>query len=322
MPTANKILLLIFLCFSSTMALSAQSYSEYDPRGWEYDFSASLETSLLRGKSKELVYLQSDGRKLSELAWDLTDVPMLGLKLQADVNEDWIVTLGGWRNIGPGSGIMVDTDWRLPSDPNFWTDQSIHNVDLVKGEILDFSLAYRLLALRDYPFAFRLKAGLRYISWKWEDFLISTIGSSSPSGGGLRDISLPGSGERGIDYSQWFTVPYLGAEFESTLFQTQVIARGSASSWVFARDRDFHRNRQTLFEESATGGRYYSLGIELKRMLFELVELSLAYDFEQVREVRADTLVTSLILPPKKFEDGAGISYRSQRLTLGIIYNF
>lgn len=72
--------------------------------------SVSIATSLgmLGGKSKELVYDASNGRKISQLDWKIKNVAILKADFFWDAYSFLTLNVRGWTSLASGSGHMDD----------------------------------------------------------------------------------------------------------------------------------------------------------------------------------------------------------------------
>ncbi len=288
--------------------------------GSNLKFEGNLSTGVLNGTVWERVYSpETDGRKLSELRWELKDIPILKGYFQATYKEKLSIMIEGWTAIKKGDGIMTDRDWLRTSDANYWTHFSESDIDVKKGVMLDFNLAYNFYTLKNYLPNTKLTAliGYRYISWSFEDHLKYLIYSSNPNGGGLRDSFNLGNGRRAIDYTQWYTIPYLGINLELPFPSWELTTTLKYSPCTTGKDEDYHILRNLRFEEKGTGGTYFSAAIQANLPLYNNWSATIGLDYEKVKEMRADTTFSGLYFP-----DGASVAYDSHLITVGIKKTF
>jgi plasminogen activator len=278
---------------------------------------AGISMSILNGESRETVYdTDQDRRKISELFWDLKEVPLLGFHLRSEIFDDFRVDCNAQFNVEEGNGIMTDWDWMHPTSPEIWTSFSQHSVDVTKARIYDVNMSYSFYKFKEGRGKVRAIMGYKTLFWEWEDHVEFLVYSSNAGGGGLRDIFTPGSGERGIDYQQHFSIPYLGIgtefPYDPFYFDLQLIY----SHMVFAKDRDYHILRDLLFEEKSNNGEYYSLIAEVKWNFTKDWFLGLKANYERVKEIRTDIIITVDPFPHLIIPNAAGIAYDSYQVGL------
>ena len=70
------------------------------------------------------------------------------------------------------------------------------------------------------------------------------------------------AGERGIGYSQRFSMPYIGLVGQYRINDFEFNALFKFSDWVRAHDNDEHYMRDLTFREKTTSSRYYGTSID------------------------------------------------------------
>lgn len=310
---------MVFALFFLPLSLLASNNNAEILNSPNFRIQLGLDTSILNGEAREVVYdTDQDRRKISELFWDLKEVPMIGVHLRSDIFDDFRVDLNAKTNVAEGSGIMTDWDWLHPTDPSFWTHFSQSSVEVKKAVNLDINASYAFYKFDEGRGRIRAIGGFKYLFWKWEDHVDFLVYSSNPGGGAVRDLFVPKNGERAIDYQQHYSIPYfgIGAEYpyKKFVFDLRILY----SPFVVARDRDYHILRDLLFEEKANNGQYYSLGGEVKWNVFEDWYIGLNAQYEKVKEMRADLFVVVDSYPYLITPNGAGIAYESYQAGLSI----
>ncbi|MFT4553384.1 MAG: outer membrane protease [Chlamydiales bacterium] len=310
-------MLVLFICFPFLLLASKNETQIFNSPNFRLQLG--LDVSLLNGEARETVYdTDQDRRKISELFWDLKEIPMVGVHLRSDIFDDFRIDLNAKTNVAQGSGIMTDWDWLHPTDPSFWTNFSQSSVEVKDAQTFDLNASYAFFKFDEGRGRVRAIGGFKYLFWKWEDHIDYLVYSSNAGGGAVRDIFIPKNGERGIDYQQHFSIPYfgVGAEFpyKSFIFDLHILY----SPFVVARDRDYHILRDLLFEEKANNGQYYSFGGEAKWNVFKDWFLGLNIQYERVKEMRADTFIIVDPYPHLIIPNSAGIAYDSYQVGISI----
>ncbi|WP_367180808.1 omptin family outer membrane protease [uncultured Shewanella sp.] len=84
-------------------------YPEVIAENNQLTFEGAL--GVLDGSSTEIVY-ESTGRKLSQLDWDINNVPIIKLGANWDLNEQWTFKGRFWSVVtNNGNAHMEDRDW-------------------------------------------------------------------------------------------------------------------------------------------------------------------------------------------------------------------
>lgn len=286
------------------------------------DFRGKVSFGVLNGKAMENVYSAYDRRrKISELIWDLRDVPIVSLHLESFIRENFSLHIDYKTNLGGGSGHMTDRDYLWYEDPSYWTHFSQSVVDIRDLVQCDMNGSYSFYSMWDETVKCRFFAGFKYIYWKWEDHIQYLIYSSDPDSGSLRDIFSSLDGLRGINYEQTYQMPYFGLALDFHLGKALFNVYASYSCWVRAKDRDFHILRELTFEEAAENGKYYSCGATCSYPFKESYFLEVGIHYEKVAEMRSDTSIsdgyTKLVIP-----NSAGLGYHSSLANISFVKRF
>ena len=126
---------------------------------------AHMGVGYLNGDSSELVYGEN-GRKLSELNWELDDVPMLNVGGSISPRSWLTISADFWTRLNRGSGTMDDYDF-LAINYDGYTHWSHHdNTDLTQGFMFDLNAAFTFYTFEETSFS--ALVGYKYDTWEWE----------------------------------------------------------------------------------------------------------------------------------------------------------
>ena len=99
------------------------------------DLQTGLSVGLMRGESSELVYGRTSGQRISELTWDFTPSPYIGVQLEAKANKYINLQADAWTLLFGQNGQMDNRDWLFTPPPSAnvlissdagWSHQSSH----------------------------------------------------------------------------------------------------------------------------------------------------------------------------------------------------
>lgn len=269
----------------------------------------------LRSSSTENVYDPVTREKVSQLDWK-SDAATLGARIAVKPLET--VTLRGsiWAAVA-ADGSMKDRDWLFGYDgPGSWSHQSTHpDTRIPKAWQGDVSLAYTLYGSGDLAVA--ALAGYRRYDVKYRAY----GGSYVYSVDGYRDMA--GSFDpnvMGISYRQVWDTPYLGlgAYYRGEAVSASAEIYGSPFS--FARDRDYHALRDTLFVERFTPTTMIGANVAVEYRLNTAFSLVGRLDYARYQEAKGGTRIydaatgTYLRVP----KPGAGADAETLNLSLGV----
>jgi outer membrane protease len=279
----RKTLVLLGLMACAQQALaSAQVTNEQRLRVGSVELS--LGAGLLNGQSQEKVYYRGD--KLSQLNWDIKQVPTL--HLGAAFNPlDWLtLDARGWTRVSGGNSHMQDYDWGNGSGE--WTDFSDHPDTRLKHAWQADVSATAWSVKRDNV-ALGVLAGYQHTRFDWQ----SRGGSYIYSRGGYRDQhgDFP-AGAKAISYQQTYTTPYLGLVGLYSVRNWSLDTRFKYSQWVKARDFDTHHMRATTFAGSnGDNGRMYSVAAALSYSFSPQLSVKAGLEHQVYAESRGYTKI-------------------------------
>lgn len=279
----------------------------------------NLGVGLLNGRSLEKVY--DEGRKLSQLNWDIKQVPTLHLGL-AYHPLDWLsLDVRGWTRMSGGDSHMKDYDWLADGDAD-WTHYSNHpDTRLKNAWQAEFSaIAW---ALKREDLALGVMAGYQRSRFDWQSRGGSYTYSSKD---GYRDVTgeFP-SGVKGITYQQTYDTPYLGLVGLYTLQNWTLEGRFKYSQWVKAREFDTHHMRNLTFKgDNGDKGRMQSLALALSYQLTPQFSVKAGIDHQVYAESKGSMLIKHAP-SGQSMRTGHDSSSQSNRTTvssLAVAYQF
>lgn len=281
--------------------------------------TAHLGVGYLNGDATELVYDADTGHKNSELQWELDNVYMLNAGLAVSPSSWFTLSADFWINLNKGNGVMDDYDF-LSESYNGFTDWSHHeDTDLTKGFMCDLNAAFTFYTFDETRFS--ALVGYKHDNWKWEarggSYVYSTFSFFDDVG------SFP-PGEKGITYTQWFHVPYLGLAFESTLGKVFFTGRIIASPLVYAKDEDIHHLRNLRFEGDFDVSSMYGVDLGVGYDITPNFAVLAAFKYQKYEEAKGDVTSTDLVTGEQEYYggDSAGIDHSSYMVSLGLRYRF
>ena len=300
-------------------AFSAGVYA--DPAEFTPDFSSnsvtvSTSAGLLSGKSQELVYDAPTGRKVSQLDWKLKNVAILKGDISWDAYSFLTLNARGWTSLASGSGHMDDYDW-LNSNQSSATDHSSHpSTDVNYAN--EYDLNVKGWIFKDENYKAGVIAGYQETRFSWT----ATGGTYNYNNGANTGNFAPG--ERGIGYSQRFSMPYIGLAGQYRFNDFEVNALFKFSDWVRAHDNDEHYMRELTFREKTSNSRYYGASIDAGYYVTPQAKVFAEFTYSKYEEGKGGTEVTSYTTGQSASYggDAAGISNKNYTITAGLQYRF
>lgn len=294
---------------------SAES-SQYIPNLSSDSLSVSTSVGLLSGKSTELVYDETTGRKLSQLDWKIKNVAILKADFSWDAYSFLTLNARGWTSLASGSGHMDDYDWDN-SNQSGWTDHSSHpSTDVNYANEYDLNVKGWLLRGEDYKAG--IVAGYQETRFSW-----TATGGSYNYDNGSTVGNFPND-QVGIGYSQRFTLPYIGLvgqyRFNDFEFNTQF----KFSDWVRAHDNDEHYVRELTFREKTSGSRYYGVSVDAGYYVTPNAKVFAEFSYSKYEEGKGGTQIidNSTGESGSIGGDAAGIANKNYTITAGLQYRF
>jgi plasminogen activator len=281
----------------------------------------SLGVGLLNGQSQEKVYdVDEGGRKISQLNWDIKQVPTLHLGLSYQP-LDWLsLDASGWTQVAKGDGHMKDYDWF--DDDADWTHRSDHPDTRIK-QAWQADVAATAWALKRDELALGVVLGYQRSQFEWEARGGNYLYSSDD---GYRDISgnIPDS-LKGITYRQTYETPYVGLVGIYNYRNWTLESRFKHSQWVKARDYDQHHLRDLTFTgNNGNRGRMQSLALGLSYRFHPQFSVKAGVDYQMYGESSGSTRVKDLESGERTHYSGksGGQSSRTVLSSLALNYRF
>lgn len=253
--------------------------------------AVSLGVGMLNGQAQAKVYDTRDGKKISQLNWDLKQIPTLHLGLAYDPLNWLSVEARGWTQVAKGDGHLKDYDW-LDDDEAGWSHYSDHPNTRVQ-KAWQAGLAATAWALKRDDLALGVMFGYQRTQMGWQARGGRYTYSSDD---GFRDDSgnFP-SGEKSISYRQTYDTPYLGLVGLYNYGDWSLESRYTFSRWVKSRDFDTHHMRDLTFDRNhGNKGRMQSLALNVSYRITPQFSVKAGVDYQVHAEAKGSTTVTDL----------------------------
>lgn len=298
---------------------SGAVYAESSP--WTPDFSpeslsVSASAGMLSGKSQERVYDEVTGRKVSQLDWKIKNVAILKGDISWDAYSFLTLNARGWTSLASGSGHMDDYDWMNESQSS-WTDHSSHPATNVNyANEYDLNVKGWVFQAENYKAG--VVAGYQETRFSW-----TATGGTYNYDNGTNTGNFP-AGERGIGYSQRFSMPYIGLAGQYRFNDIELNALFKFSDWVRAHDNDEHYMRDLTFREKTSNSRYYGASVDAGYYVTPHAKVFAEFAYSNYQEGKGGTQ----IIDNNSGESGsiggdaAGISNKNYTITAGLQYRF
>ena len=132
------------------------------------------------------------------------------------------------------------------------------------------------------------------------------------------------AGERGIGYSQRFSMPYIGLVGQYRINDFEFNALFKFSDWVRAHDNDEHYMRDLTFREKTTSSRYYCTSIDAGYYVTPNAKVFAEFTYSKYEEAKGGTQIidTNSGESASIGGDAAGISNKNYTITAGLQYRF
>lgn len=285
-------------------------------------FDFSCYGGLVNGLTKELVFSQTDqGQtyKLSQLDWKIRELWVVGGRAAVHLSDrKFHFIVDGWGKATSRESVMVDQDW----DQKFSLKTPVH----ISWSTAYLKSAYKIMGEIGYDFyqsdfglarlQTTLLAGYQYFELAWKDY-----------GNGLYIYDYGTNigvfpKELGISYSQEYSIPYFGLEFNGDWEELiQWTCYGKISNSAFVHQKDIHHLRELTFDEEIPYGVYWMVGTSLSLSFSDYINCNIKYGYEQINETKGTMTVYQKNKPPERYL-GSGVFHRHQTLSLGISSTF
>lgn len=278
--------------------------------------AVSASAGMLSGKSHEMVYDEATGRKISQLDWKIKNVAILKGDITWDAYSFLTLNARGWTSLASGSGHMDDYDW-MNEKQSSWTDHSSHpatNVNYAN----EYDLNVKGWILQGDNYKAGVTAGYQETRFSW-----TATGGTYNYDNGAYQGNFP-AGERGIGYSQRFSMPYIGLAGQYRFNDFEFNALFKFSDWVRAHDNDEHYMRDLTFQEKTTDSRYYGASVDAGYYVTPHAKVFAEFTYSSYEEGKGGTQIidTNTGDSGSIGGDAAGISNHNYTITAGLQYRF
>lgn len=278
--------------------------------------AVSASAGMLSGKSHEMVYDEATGRKISQLDWKIKNVAILKGDITWDAYSFLTFNARGWTSLASGSGHMDDYDW-MNEKQSSWTDHSSHpatNVNYAN----EYDLNVKGWILQGDNYKAGVTAGYQETRFSW-----TATGGTYNYDNGAYQGNFP-AGERGIGYSQRFSMPYIGLAGQYRFNDFEFNALFKFSDWVRAHDNDEHYMRDLTFREKTTDSRYYGASVDAGYYVTPHAKVFAEFTYSSYEEGKGGTQIidTNTGDSGSIGGDAAGISNHNYTITAGLQYRF
>lgn len=278
--------------------------------------AVSASAGMLSGKSHEMVYDEATGRKISQLDWKIKNVAILKGDITWDAYSFLTLNARGWTSLASGSGHMDDYDW-MNEKQSSWTDHSSHpatNVNYAN----EYDLNVKGWILQGDNYKAGVTAGYQETRFSW-----TATGGTYNYDNGAYQGNFP-AGERGIGYSQRFSMPYIGLAGQYRFNDFEFNALFKFSDWVRAHDNDEHYIRDLTFREKTTDSRYYGASVDAGYYVTPHAKVFAEFTYSSYEEGKGGTQIidTNTGDSGSIGGDAAGISNHNYTITAGLQYRF
>jgi len=309
----SRVAVMMMAAFSGAVyAGPAQLTPNFSPES----LTVSASGGMLSGKSHEMVYDEVTGRKISQLDWKLKNVAILKGDISWDAYSFLTLNARGWTSMASGSGHMDDYDW-LDDKQSAWTDHSSHPATHV-NYANEYDLNVKGWIFQDENYKAGVTAGYQETRFSW-----TATGGSYNYDNGTNVGNFP-AGERGIGYSQRFSMPYIGLAGQYRINDVEFNALFKFSDWVRAHDNDEHYMRDLTFREKTSSSRYYGASIDAGYYVTPQAKVFAEFAYSRFEEGKGGTQIidTNSGESASIGGDAAGISNNSYTVTAGLQYRF
>lgn len=299
--------------------LSGSAYAEsmqLSPNFSAESFTVSTSAGMLSGKSQERVYDADTGRKVSQLDWKIKNVAIVKGDISWDAYSFLTLTARGWTSLASGSGHMDDYDW-MNDNQSGWTDHSSHpstNVNYAN----EYDLSVQGWLFQDDNYKAGVIAGYQETRFSW-----TATGGSYNYDNGATTGNFP-TGERGIGYSQRFSMPYIGLAGQYRINDFEFNALFKFSDWGRAHDNDEHYMRELTFREKSTNSRYYGTSVDAGYYITPHAKVFTEFTYSKYEEGKGGTQIIDTYSGESASigGDAAGIENKNYTITAGLQYRF
>jgi outer membrane protease len=268
-------------------------------------FTISPGFSFLYGTVYEYVFV--DGRKASELKWDVKPLVMAGTEIAYNYSN--LVINGSLLfAINERTGEIKDYDW---DDSGNLSHFSSHSVSQSGSLFFNTSIAYHIEINKEFTFIPVIGNRFNRIQLTAEDGYLEYPPGSPP-------VSVYG---KGIIYEQRYLIPYVGGvlSYSGDIF---VLSAGLYfSPFLYCNARDSHVKRDIDFYDSIKMGKYYNIYTSLEYFFSEKLSLTLRSSYTYIPLSKGDSYYVDLSDGSKSssFKNSSGI--KAEYCELMLLFN-
>lgn len=278
--------------------------------------SVEIGVGRMQAESREYVYDAGSGRKISQLDWKASNVPILKATLSYPLNSWLTANLRAWTAISPGSSSQHDFDWMVPGQSD-WSHRSYSpDTRLHAAHEIDLSATAWLIQRAGYKAG--VVAGYQQTHFSW-----TAYGGSYSYWNGARTGNFP-DGQPGISYRQSFRLPYVGLAGSYRHQDWEFNALFKFSPWVQIDDHDTHHLRNLDFTDQSRNSRYYGINLDAGYHLTPNAKLFAEVSWNKFLQGRGPTVERNGNTGTTSFYDGAaaGMDNKNYAITVGVKYRF
>lgn len=211
---------------------------------------------------------------------------------------------------------MDDYDW-MNDNQSGWTDHSSHPSTSV-NYANEYDLSVQGWIFQNENYKAGVIAGYQETRFSW-----TATGGSYNYDNGATTGNFP-TGERGIGYSQRFSMPYIGLAGQYRVNDFEFNALFKFSDWVRAHDNDEHYMRELTFREKSTNSRYYGTSVDAGYYITSHAKVFAEFTYSKYEEGKGGTQIidTNSGESGSIGGDAAGIANKNYTITAGLQYRF
>lgn len=273
------------------------------------------------GKAEEYVRAGTDNPLdpnfvVSQLDWPIENLFVLGGTFNFNYLSNRLhVTIEGWNKVASKRVKMIDEDFLTP-DPAVLTNISTSpNTHLTSAYKIFGEATFDIFNFP--PFKVGGIAGFQYSKFEWQAFGGSFLYYND---GDFTNSFLPNT--LGIEYQQFFSVPYLGLIFKWEIAQFNACLFGKVSPIAFVQDIDYHALRGILFVDKYRNKTYYIVGAKAGFLLRQKVTFDLKYTYEELKKTVGNGFFLEATGPSPYALGNAFLAHNHSTFEMGLTAHF
>lgn len=270
----------------------------------------------LTSETKEIVYDETNGKKISELTWKAENVQLLNAGLEFNLKDRIFISGDLKSNFTNNDMVMDDYDWSVANPNNDWSHWSHHeNTKVEDIKMLDVNAKYKFETLPVY-----IGVGYKYEKFEYTASDGDYIYSSDP---GFRDLKGTFSG-LGITYEHTLKMPYLmaGTDFNVTK-DFNIGADVAYSNFAKFDDKDTHHFRNLEFVDDLDYTNYFGANIYANYSFTKLLSLGVVYNYNKYDTAKGNSTIKDLTNGNSgSFDNNAGLEHENQSISAKLKFKF